>query len=116
MRYGAVDPRFQWKGWKYRHARTCWAPAAGTARPGTARRSTTSSPSSGHRGRPAKESSPRPPGWNPGPIAAPLPLLAHARAFLATAVAADRAAGATWAEIVAVLDVSADTVVCRYHT
>ncbi|WP_433258261.1 hypothetical protein ACQPYK_22965 [Streptosporangium sp. CA-135522] len=60
------------------------------------------------------------PGWKPGPIAgytaAALPLLALARAVLATAVAADRAAGATWDEIAAVLDVSADTAARRYHT
>ncbi|WP_440101522.1 hypothetical protein [Streptosporangium sp. H16] len=49
-------------------------------------------------------------GWKLGPIAgytaAALPLLAQARAVLAAAVAADRATGATWDEIAAVLDVS----------
>ncbi|MFC5823994.1 RNA polymerase sigma factor [Nonomuraea insulae] len=46
-------------------------------------------------------------GWTPGPVAgytnAALPLLAQARAVLAAAVTADRAAGATWDEIAAVL-------------
>ncbi|WP_187414585.1 hypothetical protein [Nonomuraea sp. PA05] len=59
-------------------------------------------------------------GWQPGPIAgctaAALPPLARARAVLASAVAADRATGATWDEIAAVLDVSADTVARHYRT
>ncbi|WP_406314707.1 hypothetical protein OHA77_40205 [Streptosporangium sp. NBC_01639] len=59
-------------------------------------------------------------GWKSGPIAgyaaAALPLLAHARAVLAAAVAADRAAGATWDEIGAVLDVSPDTAARRYRS
>ncbi|GAA0846837.1 hypothetical protein ACFQVD_08390 [Streptosporangium amethystogenes subsp. fukuiense] len=59
-------------------------------------------------------------GWKPGPIAgytaAALPLLAQARAVLAAAaVAADRATGATWDEIAAVLDVSPDTAARRYQ-
>ncbi|MGR6924359.1 hypothetical protein ACU635_59735 [[Actinomadura] parvosata] len=45
-----------------------------------------------------------------------MPLLTQARAVLATAVAADRAAGATWDEIAAVLDVSADTAARRHRT
>ncbi|MFI0451907.1 hypothetical protein [Actinomadura sp. 6N118] len=57
---------------------------------------------------------------NPGPIAgytaAALPLLAQARAVLAEAVATDRAAGATWDEIAAVLEVSADTASRRYRS
>ncbi|MEU6789932.1 hypothetical protein ABZ912_63060 [Nonomuraea angiospora] len=59
-------------------------------------------------------------GWKPGPIAGytatALPLLAHARAVLAAAVTADRATGATWDEIAAVLDVSPDTAARRYRT
>ncbi|MBG0823547.1 hypothetical protein HS048_22735 [Planomonospora sp. ID91781] len=59
-------------------------------------------------------------GWKPGPIAsyttAALPLLAQARAVLAAAATADRAAGATWDEIAAVLDVSPDTAARRYRT
>ncbi|MEV1178320.1 hypothetical protein [Nonomuraea sp. NPDC049784] len=58
-------------------------------------------------------------GWKPGPIAgytaAALPLLAQARAVLAAAVAADRATGATWDELTAVLDVSPDTAARRYQ-
>jgi hypothetical protein len=58
-------------------------------------------------------------GWQQGPIAgytaAALPLVARARAVLAAAVAADRAAGGTWAEIAAVLDVSPDTAARRYR-
>lgn len=58
-------------------------------------------------------------GWKPGPIAgytnAALPLLAQARAVLAAAVTADRAAGATWDEIAAILDVSPDTAARRYR-
>ncbi|MEV4360201.1 hypothetical protein [Nonomuraea sp. NPDC049625] len=45
-----------------------------------------------------------------------LPLLTQARAVLAAAVAADRAAGATWEEIAAILDVSSDTAARRYRT
>ncbi|WP_327591429.1 hypothetical protein OHA25_61050 (plasmid) [Nonomuraea sp. NBC_00507] len=45
-----------------------------------------------------------------------MPLLAHARAVLAAAVTADRATGATWDEIAAVLDVSPDTAARRYRT
>jgi enamine deaminase RidA (YjgF/YER057c/UK114 family) len=59
-------------------------------------------------------------GWKPGPIAgytaAALPLHAQARAVLAAAVAADRAAGATWDEIAAVLEVSTDTASRRYRS
>ncbi|SPL99669.1 unnamed protein product [[Actinomadura] parvosata subsp. kistnae] len=47
---------------------------------------------------------------------AALPLLARARTALAAAVAADRAAGATWNEIAAVLDVSPHTAARRYRT
>lgn len=54
-------------------------------------------------------------GWRTGPIAgyitAALPLIA--RAVLAAAVAADRAAGATWDEIAVVLDISADPAARR---
>ncbi|MEV4899357.1 hypothetical protein AB0K48_59585, partial [Nonomuraea sp. NPDC055795] len=57
-------------------------------------------------------------GWKPGPIAgytaSALPLFALARAVLAAAVATDRAAGASWDEIAAVLDVSPDIVSRRY--
>lgn len=57
-------------------------------------------------------------GWKSGPIAgytaSALPLFALARAVLAAAVAADRAAGASWDEIAAVLDVSPDTAARRY--
>lgn len=59
-------------------------------------------------------------GWAQGPIAgytaAALPLLSQARATLAAAVAADRASGATWHEIAAVLGISADTAARRYRT
>ncbi|WP_146104243.1 hypothetical protein [Nonomuraea solani] len=68
------------------------------------------------------KTSPRPPGrpgWKPGPIAgytnAALPLLAQARAVLAAAVTTDRATGATWQEIAAVLDVSPDTAARHYR-
>lgn len=59
-------------------------------------------------------------GWKrPGPIAgytaAALPLLARARVVLAAAVTTDRAAGATWEEIAAVLDISADTAARHYR-
>ncbi|MFD8534304.1 hypothetical protein ACFV0L_43540 [Streptosporangium canum] len=58
-------------------------------------------------------------GWRRGPIAgytaATLPLVARARAVLAAAVAADRAAGATWSEIAAVLGVSDDTAARHYR-
>ncbi|MEV0404904.1 hypothetical protein [Actinoallomurus sp. NPDC050550] len=59
-------------------------------------------------------------GWTQGPIAgytaAALPLLSQARATLAAAVTTDRAAGATWHEIVAVLGTSADTAARHYRT
>jgi hypothetical protein len=55
-----------------------------------------------------------------GPIAGytreGLPMLARARALLAAAVATDRAAGATWEEIAAALDVSADTAPRRFRS
>jgi hypothetical protein len=58
-------------------------------------------------------------GWTKGPIAgytaAALPLLSQARTTLAAAVATDRAAGATWDEIAAVLGISTDTASRHYR-
>jgi hypothetical protein len=59
-------------------------------------------------------------GWTKGPIAGytakALTLLSQARVTLAAAVATDRAAGATWHEIAAVLGTSADTAARHYRT
>ncbi|MEO3889497.1 hypothetical protein [Nonomuraea sp. B5E05] len=62
--------------------------------------------------RPARRRSPGIAGYTN----AALPLLAQARAVLAAAVTADRAAGATWDEIAVVLDVSPDTAARRYRS